>query len=239
MAGNAKALFRATKPKVQRLPGEVPLMDDLPEQLAHVREQDVRDALDFDPTPHYVTRAFLGREGDRLREITGPVWENAVGAGHIAMVLEEEGFQVVGTDVVHRGWPKTKVRDFREMGYRPWDAEIVVTNPPYNLINASQSGGWWLEHTMALGIRYAAFLLNWDWPAAKRNGMDRLLERYPFSRAYLCRFKIDFRGGGSPPQRNGWFVWDLDGPDPQGQRMLFLDDVDPRQGNMLTEEDGG
>lgn len=226
MTKNAKALFRATRPKATRLPGEVPLMDNLPEQMAPV---EARDKLDFDPTPPDATRAFLSAEGDRLREITGPIWENAVGAGHIANVLIENGFQVVGTDIVHRGWPGTKVRDFSEMAYRPWDAEIVVTNPPYNLINASQAGGWWLKHTLDLGVRYCAFLLNWDWPAATRNGMGDLLAQHPFSRAYLCRWKIDFRGGGSPPQRNGWFVWDLDGPDPQGQRMILLDRTDPRQ----------
>lgn len=44
------------------------------------------------------------------------------------------------------------------------------------------------------------------------NGLGDLLNEQPFSYVYLLRFKVDFTGGGSPPQRNAWFVWDRRDP---------------------------
>lgn len=229
MTRSAKPLFQAKKRKALDDPRQDPLLGDLPVQKAPVRVQDVRDKLDYDPTPRDATRAFLSAEGPRLREIGGPVWENAVGGGHMADVLTEDGFDVIGSDIVDRGWPGTVLRPLEDFDAAP--ARIAVTNPPYNKINARDGGGFWLTHTLSIGVRYAAFLLNWDWPLAA--GLAPVLERHPFSRAYGCRWKIDFRGLGAPPNCNGWFVWDLDGPAPTAQRMILLNRADPKQGVAL------
>ncbi|MEI4262750.1 hypothetical protein [Roseovarius sp. D0-M9] len=90
-------------------------------------------------------------------------------------------------------------------------------NQPYNEARTHAGHGRWLKHIEALGITYAAMLLNWDWIAARINGMDAIHERFPVSRAYVCTWKIDFRGGGSPPQRNAWLVWDREW---QGETVL-------------------
>ena len=76
-------------------------------------------------------------------------------------------------------------------------------------------------------------LLNWDWIAARINGMDELHARFSVSRAYVCTWKIDFRGGGSPPQRNGWLVWDRDWQGETVLRRLFRDHPDKKQGVLL------
>ena len=57
------------------------------------------------------------------------------------------------------------------------------------------------------GWDYLALLLSWDWSAARANGLGQLLDERPFSYCYLMRWKLDFTGEGSPPQRNAWFVW--------------------------------
>lgn len=222
-APSSKSLFRATKPTRRAHPAQL-LIGDLPEQRA---PDPVRDPLDFDPTPPSATAAFLAAEGDRLREIGGPVWEPAVGAGHIAKVMQAEGFEVIGNDVVDRGWPGTNVRSFYDFEASPSD--IIITNPPYNEISARDGHGRWLKHVEALGVRYAAFLLNWDWIAARINGMDALHASFPVSRAYVCTWKIDFRGGGSPPQRNGWLVWDRDWQGETVLRRLFKEAGEPQQ----------
>lgn len=85
---------------------------------------------------------------------------------------------------------------------------------------ARDGHGRWLSHSFALGLGYTALLLNADWPAARINGMDRLLTEHPPSVEYLCCWKIDFRGGGSPPQRNSWFIWDVNRPAPEGGGWL-------------------
>lgn len=225
MAVPAKSLFQAirAKPEGERLFAS----DDLPRAARPA----TRDPLDFDPTPHDATAAFLAAEGDRIHEIGGPVWENAVGAGHIADVFTSQGFDVIGSDVVDRGWPGTVVKSFYDCDTAC--ANIIVTNPPYNEINARDGHGRWLRHCMNLDIRYVAMLLNWDWIAARQNGMDELHRLYPVSRAYVCTWKIDFRGGGSPPQRNAWMVWDRDWQGETVLRRLFRDAPDARQGVML------
>ena len=233
-AASAKSLFRATKTARKVHPAQM-IIGGMPEQL---KPDPVRDPLDFDPTPASATLAFLRAEGDRMREIGGPVWENAVGDGRMANVMQAEGFEVIGSDIVDRGWPGTIVRPFyawdglrENMGSAP--ADIIVTNPPYNEVSARDGHGRWLKHIEALNVRYCAMLLNWDWIAARINGMDELHARFPCSRAYVCTWKVDFRGGGSPPQRNGWLVWDRDWQGETVLRRLFKDDPAPKDQGLL------
>lgn len=208
MAGpvSSKALFRATKPKPKVAAGQGQLAqwaeDPKPAPLA------TRDPLDFDPTPPDATRAALAVLADRMRRIGGPVWEPAVGDGRIAQVLQADGFDVIGSDIVDRGWPGTVVRSLYDWTEAP--APIVFTNPPYGEINARDGHGRWLRHLMGLQPRLVIMLLSADWPFARQNGMDALHGAHPVSVEYRCCWKIDFRGAGSPPQRNSWFVWDAE-----------------------------
>jgi len=222
MAASVKSLFQATKPKPQVDPRQ-DVMPDMPQSRAPQFGDGLRDPLDYDPTPPDATLAFLGAEIARMRQIGGPVWEPAVGAGHIAKVLAGQGFEVIGNDVVHRGWPDTVVRSFYDYDRPPGGAKIMLTNPPYCEVSARDGHGRWLAHAEALGLEYVAMLLNWDWMAGRINGMDGLHARYPVSRAYLCCWKIDFRGLGSPPQRNGWLVWDRQWSEETVLRRLFRD----------------
>lgn len=205
-ARSAKPLFQATKPKPKNDPRQTAIA--LPAMAAPFVTVPTRDPLDFDPTPPEPTRAFLSRELPRLRELGGVVWENAVGDGRMARELATAGLVVRASDIRDRGWPGTVVQPLYD--FTAPLAPVVVTNPPYNLISGRDGRGGWLQHCLDIGVTYCALLLNWDWPAAR--SLAPLLARYPITRQYLCRWKIDFRGGGSPPQRNGWFVWDLTAP---------------------------
>jgi hypothetical protein len=225
---SAKALFRATRPA----PVPHPVLADLP----RFAPADTRDPLDYDPTPPDATLALLAAEGEAIRAHSLAVWEPAVGGGHIARVLAAAGFVVRGSDVVDRGWPGTVVRSFYEIDGRGWP-EVQITNPPYGEISARDGHGRWLRHALSLHPRYLALLLNADWAAARINGFDALFRDCPPSVEYLCCWKIDFRGGGSPPQRNSWFVWDVarpaPGPDAWLRRRLYRDAPDARQEALL------
>lgn len=223
---STKPLFRAMRPRNNRT-GQLAFGGDWPDQ----EKPATRDPLDYDPTPGDATRAFLAVEGARIREIGGPVWENAVGGGHIARELGQAGFDVVGSDVVDRGWPGTQVRSFFDFDQAP--ADIIVTNPPYGEISARDGHGRWLRHTRDLGVRYCAMLLNWEWIAGRINGMDALHTQFPVSRAYVCCWKVDFRGKGRPPQRNGWHVWDADWRGKTVLRRLFKDPEPEGQGVLV------
>lgn len=215
MTASAKSLFRALKS--QRKPEEA------------------RRDLDFYPTgqPEAI-RGLLAKDGDRIRSLAavGSVWEPAVGAGDLVRPLTEEGIAVVGSDVVDRGWPGTIVRSFFDFEDAP--SPVIITNPPYDLINARDGRGRWLRHTLAMpSWRYLALLLSWDWPAARQNGLGAILDSQPFSYCYLMRWKLDFTGEGSPPQRNAWFVWDRDWPASAEPAFRWMDRVDGRQGALL------
>lgn len=230
-ARSSKPLFRAMQTKRRQHPAQI-IMGGLPEQ---VKPDPPRDPLDYDPTPPSATAAFLQAEGGRLREIGGPIWEPAVGGGHMANEIQRHGFQVIGSDIVDRGWPGTQVRPFYE--FDAPQADIIITNPPYNEVNARDGEGRWLEHVERLGVRYCSMLLNWDWIAARGSRsnpycMDLLHARFPPARVYICCWKIDFRGGGSPPQRNGWLVWDREWQGETVLRRLFKDQPPESQGSM-------
>lgn len=233
MAASVKPLFRAISGQNRKHhPAQMMIAGCDREQHG---PDDGRDPLDFDPTPPSATEAVLREEADHIRAHGNVVWETAVGAGHIANVLAGAGFEVLGNDVVDRGWDGVELRSF--LDYDALRAPVQFTNPPYNLINARDGHGRWLQHSFYLGFRYVAMLLNADWPAARINGMDALLEAHPPSVEYLCCWKIDFRGGGSPPQRNSWFVWDVNRPAPAGggwlRKRLYKDGVDRRQEILL------
>lgn len=202
---SAKPLFRAIRGKPRLPEGQSALMD-LPEVTV---PDDTRRTLDFYPTAQpEAIRALLAADGARLAML-GSVWEPAVGDGALARELVAAGLPVRGSDVVDRGWPGTELCDFFD--HRASPAPAIITNPPFSQINSRDGHGRWLRHTLAMpGWRYCALLLSWDWPAARQNGLGEMLDRQPFTRAYLMRWKLDFTGEGSPPQRNAWFVWDRD-----------------------------
>lgn len=206
-AVSSKSLFRATKSKPVADARQVAFHSgkDWPEQVAP--HEDVRRTDDFYPTgqPEAI-RALLARDGARIMPL-GEVWEPCVGAGDLARPMVDAGLTVLGSDIVDRGWPDTAIQSFYD--FRWAEAPAIITNPPYSEINARDGHGRWLRHTLDLpDWEYCAMLLSWDWPAARANGLGALLDAHPFSYCYLMRWKLDFTGEGSPPQRNAWFVWD-------------------------------
>jgi hypothetical protein len=233
MTRTTKPLFRAMKTKPDRgaaLPIHLP--DQSPPESG-------RRALDFYPTgqPDAV-RALLARDGQRLKSL-GSVWEPAAGRGDLCREIAASGLSCVASDVADHGCPGVIVRSFYDFVQSP--APAIITNPPYNEINARDGHGRWLRHTLAIpGWQYLALLLSWDWPAARQSGLGALLDAHPFSYSYLMRWKLDFTGEGSPPQRNAWFVWDrmdlraTDGSAPEPS-WRFMDREDGRQSAFQLE----
>jgi hypothetical protein len=229
VAPSAKPLFRAILGGRRPDARQAALMD-----LPEARAPDVRRDHDFYPTgqPEAI-RGLLAHDGVVIRSC-GSVWESACGDGALVMPLREAGLRVVATDICDRGCPDAGVRDYFDVGESP--ARAIITNPPYNLISARDGRGRWLRHALDMpGWSYMALLLSWDWPAARANGLSELLEASPFSYCYLMRWKLDFTGEGSPPQRNAWFVWRRDWAEVPMQ-MRFMDRVDNRQHSLFAED---
>ena len=222
---SCKSLFRATRAKPDR--GAV-LIDNLPESM---RPQSPRREADFYPTgqPEAI-RALLSRDGVRIRGL-GSVWEPSCGDGALSREIAACGLPIVSSDLVDRGYPGAIIKSFYD--FEESQAPAIITNPPYSEINARDGHGRWLKHTLDMpGWNYLALLLSWDWPAARANGLGQMLDSNPFSYCYLMRWKLDFTGEGSPPQRNAWFVWDRD--DMRAEPgFRWMDRADARQGEMV------
>jgi len=211
-APSTKALFRAIKAKPQSDGRQGVLMAGLPVQMAPWAADD-RRCEDFYPTAQPdAVRGLMRVQGARIADLGGVVWEPAVGDGHMAREIEAHGFTVRGGDIVQRGWEGvTCLGSFYETTCAA--APVIITNPPYSEISARDGHGRWLRHTLDMpGWTYLALLLNWEWCAAAKNGHAALLDRHPFTCSYVLRWKLDFTGEGSPPQRNAWFIWDRDDP---------------------------
>lgn len=228
MTQSAKNLFRATKAKPHTSEDQGALMSDLPTQ----RKPDApRRPHDWYPTAQpEAIRALMARDGDVIRSC-GAVWEPACGDGALVREVRAMGIPCVASDLIDRGCPDSDVADFfMEKQAR---APAIITNPPFNLINARDGHGRWLRHTLDMpGWRYCALLLSWDWPAARANGLGAMLDAHPFSYCYLMRWKLDFSGEGSPPQRNAWFVW-IKGDTRAEPGFRWLDRDDARQRVLL------
>jgi hypothetical protein len=227
MTQSAKNLFRATKAKPMPDLRQA-MMADLPVQ-ERPRADKRRDQDFYATAQPEAIRALLTRDGGRIRSL-GAVWEPACGDGALVREIRKAGIRCTASDLIDRGCPDSWTADyFTCLKSR---APAIITNPPYNLINARDGHGRWLRHSLDMpDWRYMALLLSWDWPAARANGLGALLDARPFSYCYLMRWKLDFTGEGSPPQRNAWFVWDRD--DQRSEPgFRWLDRDDDRQGAL-------
>lgn len=222
VTATARGLFRATgnkaKPVHIMLDGEIVKADCL------VREKD-----DFYPTPPEPTRAFLHAEIDRLRDFP-LIWEPAAGDGAMVREMESVGLEVVASDLVDRGC-NAELRSFYDF-HSPC-SPAILTNPPFQECGWGNGKARWLFHALeTLQVEYMALLLNWTWPGA--GGLAPFWARFPASRVYLMRWKIDFTGQGAPPMLNAWFVWDKAH---EGETILrMLDRKDARQGELFGGE---
>lgn len=93
------------------------------------RSERDREEDDFYATPYIATRRLLEMCKKLNIELPHHIAEPAVGMGHIAKILEDNGYEVSGSDIVDRKWPNTKIENFLEAPTINGDA--VITNPPY------------------------------------------------------------------------------------------------------------
>lgn len=221
-AKSTKPLFRAIRGNGRSRTPALPLLPDAP--VMPQSHDDTRRAHDFYPTgqPEAV-RGLLARDWDCIHDC-GSVWEPACGDGAMVREIRAAGIQCIASDLIDRDCPDSTIADFYSYTRSP--ARAIITNPPYCEINARDGHGRWLRHTLDMpGWDYLALLLSADWPFARANGLGAMLNDNPPSYFYAMRWKLDFTGQGSPPQRNCWFLWRRGWNEPPMQ-MRFMDKED-------------
>ncbi|MBR9779637.1 MAG: SAM-dependent DNA methyltransferase [Rhodospirillales bacterium] len=191
---------------------------------------------DFYPTEPEATESLLRK----MPHLAGcKIWENACGAGHIARVLEYHGCEVVGTDLIDRGYGKGEVNFLSTV--RP-KAKIIVTNPPFEL------AGPFIEHAMRMHIEEMWLLLKTQFfQAGSRLGLK---DRYRPQWKLELSWRVDFTGEGAGTMDCAWFGWHRDHsrgtgwdvlpkPDVKNLDFFLPDRVDPDLlGNGAGSEQG-
>lgn len=156
-----------------------------------------RQKDDWYPTPPDVTVALLN-----LLKIEGAVWEPCCGDGSLAKVISEAGNEVIGTDLVDRGYGIGHGKDYDVTRARELLAPNVITNPPFNIAPEI------IDHLMGLNPKMMALLLKSSfWHAASRTPLFR---KYPPSRIVCLTWRPDFLNLKRPTMEVSWCVWEAD-----------------------------
>ena len=138
-------------------------------------------------------------------EVSNKVWECSCGQGHISKVLKENGYDVLSTDLIDRGYADYEV-DFLETTDK-FNGDIV-TNPPFKLAEEFVEHGFELIEN---GNKIALFLKVQFLESKKRKA---LFEKYPlkhllvYSERQQCSKDADFERYHATTQCYCWFVFE-------------------------------
>jgi hypothetical protein len=160
-----------------------------------------READDFYPTPPEATMSLLA-----LEEFGPRIWEPACGTGDISKVLEAAGFDVVSSDLVNRGYGKSRIDFLME---HQLAAPDVITNPPFKNAEA------FVRHALGLGAAKVAMLMRLAW--LEGSARKRLFDTTPLARVHVSSRRLTLLRGGDEAVRGkgsmiafAWFVWERD-----------------------------
>jgi hypothetical protein len=184
--------------------------------IAH-RRVEPGDSLDFFPTPPWATRALIEHVFDRLgrRGHCGwqVCWEPACGEGHMAEPLGEYFREVVASDIKDYGYGDHTVDFLKcEQLARKYDADWIITNPPFN-----DSAEFVLKALQLAGTGVAMFVrLSWL-ESVKRYNM--IFRDNPPTLVSIFSERVPLHKGrwedeGSTMTAYTWLTW-INGASPQ------------------------
>jgi len=140
----------------------------------------------------------------KIEDLNENIWECACGEGHLSKVFVREGFKVMSTDLIDRGYGKGGV-DFLKL-HQPYAGDIV-TNPPYKLAEE------FLKKAMELiydGNKVCLFLkIQWLEGKARKE----LFKKYPPKTIWVSSSRIKCGTNGNFSKSSSmmalaWFVWE-------------------------------
>jgi len=161
------------------------------------RNNGIREANDFYPTPQYAVEELLKRE-----VFKGNVWECACGKGGISEVCKKHGYDTKSTDLIDYGYGEQL--DFMNSNFV---ADNIITNPPYKIalefiIKAKQQSK----------SKIAMFLKTVFLESDKRYKMFQDT-KYPLKTMYQFSKRVTLYKGGIKMKNSGmiayaWYVWE-------------------------------
>lgn len=149
-----------------------------------------RSNSDFYPTPKEVTQSLIDFLNIDRKLV---IWEPACGEGHMVKVFKENGYSVIGTDILTG-------TNFLQSS--PVQCDWIITNPPFSL---SQK---FIEKSIELNKPFAFLLKSQYWHASKRFDLfNNYKPQYILPLTWRPDFLFKQRGGGSPLMDVMWVVW--------------------------------
>ena len=161
-----------------------------------------RQSHDYYATEPKATELLLAEES-----FSSVIWECACGEGHMSKVLEANGYQVISTDLVYRGYGNEETVDFLQEQVTEFDGDII-TNPPYKY--ALQFVEKALE-CVKTGRKVAMFL---KLQFLEGKSRKKFFLKYPPKTVYvsssrlICAMNGEFEKYPSSAVAYAWFVWE-------------------------------
>ena len=161
---------------------------------------DERAANDYYATDPQAVEMLLA-----LESFAPLIWEPACGEGHISKVLTANGYEVISTDLIYRGYGEPEPMDFLTETFPDFEGDII-TNPPYS------AGLEFVERaleTVRPGGKVAMFL-KVQFLEGKRRG--ELFAKTPPRTVYISRSRLACAKNGDFSHTEkaiayAWYVW--------------------------------
>lgn len=162
--------------------------------------RDDRQVNDYYATDPKVVSCLL-----EVEKFSPIIWECACGEGHISKELERNGYKVISTDLIDRGYGKQL--DFLETTAPPSSGLDIITNPPYS--HALE----FVQHSLDLleDGHKVAMLLKIQFLEGKSRRL--LFDKSPPKVVYVstsrlnCAKNGNFNSYKSSAMCYAWFVW--------------------------------
>ena len=167
------------------------------------------DIYDFYETPKWATQKALEQMlNDGILHKDNNIYECCCGAGAISDVLEDYGFtNIYKSDIQKAEYIKGN------KGIDVWDikdnaCEIVLTNPPYNLMTKENM----LEQFLRIASKQVILLVNIYYLSSKQRKL--MLEQSHLKHIYIHSDRVTMYPYGEDKPKNGgtkmfaWMVWD-------------------------------
>lgn len=139
------------------------------------------------------------------------IWEPACGEGHISEVLLQNGFDVLSTDIVNRGYKGQRIEiDFLKANLfsdLSGNCMDIITNPPYSQAKE------FIQKALDIstpGTKIAMFLkLTFLEGQARRKLFEENPPKivYVFSKRVKCAKNGNFENISSSAVAYAWFIW--------------------------------
>jgi hypothetical protein len=156
---------------------------------------------DLYSTPPCAVEALL-----RVEQLPHWIWEPAAGRGAIVNVLRDHGRATIASDIIDYGFPLHFVANFLATTKVPAGVECILTNPPFQIVNA------FVAHALDL-CPHVIMLARLAFLESERR--SEILEHRGLTRVYVFRKRLPMmhRDGWTGPRASSaipfaWFCWD-------------------------------